>query len=150
FLMKDLPAETLFEALRVIAAGEALLAPGTTRRLIAEFARLRPRPPAPPEFRDCAAARPERRDREDPREPCAPDARTARPGAGRRHRLRVRSRRPRCLNLRPPFVNVLENVPNCAQRAVLPARLNGCDRCEQGVTAPRARAGGRRGDRRAD
>ncbi len=43
FLLKDVPAETLFEAVRVIASGEALLAPTITRRLIAEFARLRPR-----------------------------------------------------------------------------------------------------------
>ena len=43
FLLKDVPAETLFEAVRVIAAGEALLAPAITRRLIAEFARMRPR-----------------------------------------------------------------------------------------------------------
>ena len=42
FLLKDAPPETLFEAVRVVAAGEALLAPGVTRRLIAEFARLRP------------------------------------------------------------------------------------------------------------
>jgi len=48
FLLKDVPAETLFEAVRVIAAGEALLAPAVTRRLIAEFARLRPRPQDPP------------------------------------------------------------------------------------------------------
>jgi DNA-binding NarL/FixJ family response regulator len=43
FLLKDVPAETLFEAVRLIAGGEALLAPTITRRLIAEFARLRPR-----------------------------------------------------------------------------------------------------------
>ena len=43
FLLKDVPAEALFEAVRVIAGGEALLAPAITRRLIAEFARLRPR-----------------------------------------------------------------------------------------------------------
>jgi DNA-binding NarL/FixJ family response regulator len=43
FLLKDAPAETLFEAVRVIAGGEALLAPAITRRLIAEFARMRPR-----------------------------------------------------------------------------------------------------------
>jgi DNA-binding NarL/FixJ family response regulator len=47
FLLKDAPAETLFDAVRVIAAGEALLAPAITRRLIAEFARLRPRPQVP-------------------------------------------------------------------------------------------------------
>ncbi|NUS17234.1 MAG: response regulator transcription factor [Streptomyces sp.] len=46
FLLKDVTAERLFEAVRVVAAGEALLAPGVTRRLIAEFARLRPSSPA--------------------------------------------------------------------------------------------------------
>ena len=44
FLLKDVPAEKLFDAVRVIAAGEALLAPSITRRLIDEFARQRPRP----------------------------------------------------------------------------------------------------------
>ena len=47
FLLKDVTAERLFEAVRVIAAGEALLAPAVTRRLISEFTRLRPRPRAP-------------------------------------------------------------------------------------------------------
>ncbi len=48
FLLKDVTAERLFDAVRVVAAGEALLAPAVTRRLISEFARLRPRPDAPP------------------------------------------------------------------------------------------------------
>jgi DNA-binding NarL/FixJ family response regulator len=48
FLLKDVTAERLFEAVRVVAAGQALLAPAVTRRLISEFARLRPRPDAPP------------------------------------------------------------------------------------------------------
>ncbi len=39
FLLKDVTAERLFEAVRVIAAGQALLAPAITRRLISEFAR---------------------------------------------------------------------------------------------------------------
>jgi DNA-binding NarL/FixJ family response regulator len=43
FLLKDVTAEQLFHAVRVIAAGEALLAPTVTRRLISEFARQRPR-----------------------------------------------------------------------------------------------------------
>ncbi|CAG7621136.1 response regulator [Actinacidiphila bryophytorum] len=47
FLLKDATAERLFEAVRVVAAGEALLAPGVTRRLIAEFARIRLGPPRP-------------------------------------------------------------------------------------------------------
>jgi len=45
FLLKDVTAERLFEAVRVVAAGEALLAPAITRRLIAEFARIRPKAP---------------------------------------------------------------------------------------------------------
>ena len=47
FLLKDVTAERLFDAVRVIAAGEALLAPTVTRRLISEFALLRPTPDAP-------------------------------------------------------------------------------------------------------
>jgi DNA-binding NarL/FixJ family response regulator len=50
FLLKDVRAETLFEAVRVVAGGEALLAPTITRRLIAEFARLRPRQVRPDEL----------------------------------------------------------------------------------------------------
>ena len=48
FLLKDVTAERLFDAVRVIAAGDALLAPAVTRRLIAEFATLRRPPDAPP------------------------------------------------------------------------------------------------------
>ncbi|MFI6479549.1 response regulator [Nonomuraea sp. NPDC050663] len=43
FLLKDVTAERLFDAVRVIAAGEALLAPGVTKRLIREFAQLKPK-----------------------------------------------------------------------------------------------------------
>jgi DNA-binding NarL/FixJ family response regulator len=43
FLLKDVTAERLFDAVRVIAAGDALLAPAVTRRLISEFALLHPR-----------------------------------------------------------------------------------------------------------
>ncbi len=38
FLLKDAPAEQILEAVRVIGAGQALLAPSVTRRLIADFA----------------------------------------------------------------------------------------------------------------
>ncbi|MEV5338762.1 response regulator transcription factor [Streptomyces sp. NPDC052676] len=47
FLLKDASAEQLAEAVRVVAAGDALLAPGITRRLIAEFSRLDGAPRAP-------------------------------------------------------------------------------------------------------
>ncbi|MGW0766200.1 response regulator [Streptomyces sp. NPDC002676] len=40
FLLKDASADQLAEAVRVVAAGDALLAPGITRRLINEFSRL--------------------------------------------------------------------------------------------------------------
>jgi DNA-binding NarL/FixJ family response regulator len=40
FLLKDASAGELAEAVRVVAAGDGLLAPGVTRRLIAEFARM--------------------------------------------------------------------------------------------------------------
>jgi DNA-binding NarL/FixJ family response regulator len=49
FLLKDATAEALFEAVRVVARGDALLAPSVTRRLIAEFARLHPATPLQPD-----------------------------------------------------------------------------------------------------
>jgi DNA-binding NarL/FixJ family response regulator len=49
FLLKDTAAERLFDAVRVVAGGDALLAPSVTRRLIAEFARQhRPKPQVDP------------------------------------------------------------------------------------------------------
>jgi DNA-binding NarL/FixJ family response regulator len=47
FLLKDTPPADLLAAIRVVASGDALLAPGITRRLIAEFAR-RPEPTGVP------------------------------------------------------------------------------------------------------
>jgi DNA-binding NarL/FixJ family response regulator len=47
FLLKDAPAEELAAAVRVVAAGESLLAPGVTRRVIDAFVR-RPAPPSTP------------------------------------------------------------------------------------------------------
>ncbi|MDP9134887.1 MAG: response regulator transcription factor [Actinomycetota bacterium] len=45
FLLKDTPADRLLDAVRVVAAGDALLAPSITRRLIEQFARAaRPEP----------------------------------------------------------------------------------------------------------
>ncbi len=48
FLLKDAPAAELVHAVRVVAAGDALLAPSVTRRLIADFSRQRgPGSPSP-------------------------------------------------------------------------------------------------------
>jgi DNA-binding NarL/FixJ family response regulator len=55
FLLKHAPAAELLHAVRVVAAGDALLAPAVTRRLIADFVASRAVPEA-------ATARPERLD----------------------------------------------------------------------------------------
>ncbi|MFE2180005.1 response regulator [Streptomyces sp. NPDC059455] len=47
FLLKDTSPEVLLAGIRTVAAGESLLAPSVTRRLIAEFARLPHARPAP-------------------------------------------------------------------------------------------------------
>ncbi|MCZ2819641.1 response regulator transcription factor [Modestobacter sp. VKM Ac-2977] len=49
FLLKDSEPEEVLRAIRVVAGGEALLAPGVTRRLIEQFvdARITARPPDP-------------------------------------------------------------------------------------------------------
>ena len=44
FLLKNAPPEELVHAVRIVAAGDALLAPSVTRRVIAEYAQ-RPAPP---------------------------------------------------------------------------------------------------------
>jgi DNA-binding NarL/FixJ family response regulator len=49
FLLKDVEPDALREAVRVVAAGDALLSPRVTRRLIAEFVtQHRPERPVPP------------------------------------------------------------------------------------------------------
>jgi DNA-binding NarL/FixJ family response regulator len=49
FLLIDVPPEQLAEGIRIVAGGEALLAPSITRRLIEEFAEVAPAiPEAPP------------------------------------------------------------------------------------------------------
>ena len=53
FLLKDVPPEQLAAGIRVVAEGEALLAPSITKRLIEEFATARPaEPPTPPKSFD--------------------------------------------------------------------------------------------------
>jgi DNA-binding NarL/FixJ family response regulator len=46
FLVKDMALDDILAAIRVVAAGDALIAPSVTRRLIAQFAG-RPEPPPP-------------------------------------------------------------------------------------------------------
>jgi DNA-binding NarL/FixJ family response regulator len=47
FLLKDVGRDDLVSAVRVVAAGDALLAPTVTRRLLADFVRSRPAPDNP-------------------------------------------------------------------------------------------------------
>jgi len=48
FLVKDMALEDILAAIRVVAAGDALIAPSVTRRLIEQFARPAPAPAPPP------------------------------------------------------------------------------------------------------
>ena len=57
FLLKDVPPEQLVAGIRVVAEGEALLAPSITRRLIQEFASTAPAPAEPPKGLDELTAR---------------------------------------------------------------------------------------------
>ena len=54
FLLKDAPAERLVDAIRVVARGEAVVAPSVTRRLLDRFARHLP-PAVPDEQPELAA-----------------------------------------------------------------------------------------------
>jgi DNA-binding NarL/FixJ family response regulator len=54
FVLKDDPPEQLLAAIRTIAAGDALLSPGVTKRVIQQFSRL-PRPTPPVEFSELTA-----------------------------------------------------------------------------------------------
>ena len=57
FLLKDAPGRELVHAVRVVARGDALLAPSITKRLIAEFAARREPPPGNPKKLDELTAR---------------------------------------------------------------------------------------------
>lgn len=59
FLLKDVDADRLVEAVRTVAAGEGVLAPGVTRRLIGAFAA---RPAAPAEVPGLAELTPRERE----------------------------------------------------------------------------------------
>jgi DNA-binding NarL/FixJ family response regulator len=57
FLLKDVPPEQLADGIRVVAGGDALLAPSITRRLIQEFAQAGPPSGPPPPGLDELTAR---------------------------------------------------------------------------------------------
>jgi DNA-binding NarL/FixJ family response regulator len=57
FLLKDVPPEQLAAGIRVVAQGDALLAPSITKRLIQEFASAAPAPTTPPPGLDELTAR---------------------------------------------------------------------------------------------
>jgi DNA-binding NarL/FixJ family response regulator len=50
FLLKDVPPEDLIAAVRVVAAGDGLIAPTITKRLIEQFARTAPPSTPPPQL----------------------------------------------------------------------------------------------------
>ncbi len=54
FVLKDDPPEQLIAAIRTVAAGEALLSPTITKRVIKQFTRV-PRPTPPKEFDELTA-----------------------------------------------------------------------------------------------
>ena len=54
FVLKDDPPEQLIAAVRTVAAGDALLSPAITKRVISEFTRI-PRPALPDEVGDLSA-----------------------------------------------------------------------------------------------
>ena len=108
FLLKDANREQLTGAVRAVAAGETLLAPAITRRLIEDFCsgpapgttaaadrgraaqRTRNRRgaagrPGPVERRDRRQALPQRGHRQEPHRPYPGQARSARPRPDRRH-----------------------------------------------------------------
>ena len=61
FMLKDAPPEEIAAAVRIVARGEALLAPAVTRAVVEEFAR---RPDAAPRTEPAAVAELTRRERE--------------------------------------------------------------------------------------
>ncbi|MER7011461.1 response regulator transcription factor [Saccharopolyspora sp. NPDC000359] len=62
FLLKDVPPAQLLDAMRVVAAGDALLAPSATRRLIAEYTRVSAAASAAPPRRELGMITPRERE----------------------------------------------------------------------------------------
>ena len=151
FLLKDASAEDVLSAIRTVHGGDAVLAPSTTKRLIAHVAGDLPGPrtrsgPAGaadrhgsarcwsrwPPARATPRSRadvPLRGDRQDPRRAAPGQARPARPRAGGRARLRGRPRPPRLLTsreaLEPPNQPIHTPAPPLVEvRAARSARAS--------------------------
>ena len=144
FLLKDTPPDDLLAGIRVVAAGDALLAPSVTRQLISEFVR-RPDSDRPPpatldvltgprargadaggpglvQRGDRRAALPQPGHRENARGPAADQAAGARPDPARGHRLRDRAghaeralRYRRSRGLKSPTAGSRRRVSNTRQ-----------------------------------
>ena len=115
FLLKNAPPEQLISAVRVVAAGDGLLAPSITRRVIEQFTQLprpggtdtlvgltarerevlKPRRSGAVQRRDRRAAGRQRRHGQEPRSPPAGQVAASRPRPGRGAGLRVRPRATR-------------------------------------------------------
>ena len=116
FLLKDTLPTELLAAVRVVAAGDALLAPSITRRLIEDFVRRPVAAPADPRLDQLTAREREvlgavakralqrrtrrrtlhePRHRQDPRQPPPHEVRRPRPSPTRRRRVRNRTHHPR-------------------------------------------------------
>ena len=112
FVLKDDPPEQLIEAVRTVAAGDALLSPAITKQVIKKFTSM-PRHEPPKELdgltareqdilrliaqrpfqrRDWRGALHQRDDRQDPRHACPSETRPPRPRPSRRARIPNRVR----------------------------------------------------------
>ena len=123
FLLKDLAAVQVVSAIRTVTAGDALLAPSITRRLIDEF--VAPRHTAPgvelltprelavlrlvargmSNAEIATGAQRGRFDRQDTRRPCADEAQRSRPSPSRRPGLRIRSRHSPTVTVAGPWTS---------------------------------------------
>ena len=141
FLLKDAPRERLVEAIHVIHAGEALLSPSITRRLIEDYARRTdpiqppdaaarthptrtrgpdPRRPRPIQQRDRATPDRHGGHRKKPRRQRAHEARTTRPRPSRRPRIRKRHRHGGHLS-RPFAASRAARVPRLTATVIRPS-----------------------------
>ncbi len=117
FLLKDTTAGQLFEAVGVIAAGDALLAPGNRGPHPPRNRSPEARRPRPVKWGDCRPARRHRGNRQDTRQPHRQQAWAPRPQPSRSHRLRNPTRHTRLPHTESPRARLERppaRVPHCA------------------------------------